>query len=67
MAETRVSDELWEEFHTVVNMTSAELRDWLRVDASGEDTEALPDQDESAFGLHRLMRMGQDPLKPPRH
>lgn len=44
MAKTRVSDELWQEFHRVVNMTSRELEDWLRVQSSGEVTEALPDQ-----------------------
>ena len=25
-----VDDDLWQEFHTVVNMTSRELEDWLR-------------------------------------
>jgi hypothetical protein len=30
MAESRVSDELWNEFHQLVNMTSRELEDWLR-------------------------------------
>jgi hypothetical protein len=34
MAESHVSDELWEEFHTVVNMTSRELSDWLLVESS---------------------------------
>ena len=37
MAESRVSDELWEEFHAVVNMTSRELTDLLRTEAAGED------------------------------
>ncbi|MEU6172499.1 DUF3140 domain-containing protein [Streptantibioticus parmotrematis] len=36
-------DALWDEFHTVVNMTSAELSAWLRTDASGERTEPLPE------------------------
>ncbi|RLV56317.1 DUF3140 domain-containing protein [Aeromicrobium phragmitis] len=44
MAETDVSDELWQQFHDVVNMTSRELRDWLATDAAGTDTETLPDQ-----------------------
>ena len=30
MAQTEVDDDLWQEFHDVVNMTSRELRDWLR-------------------------------------
>lgn len=41
MAETNVSDDLWQEFHTVVNMTSRELSDWLRTEATGEDGELL--------------------------
>lgn len=36
-------DELWEEFHSLVNMTSRELRDWLRVESAQSDAEALPD------------------------
>ena len=31
MAGSNVDDELWNEFHRVVNMTSRELRDWLAV------------------------------------
>ncbi|MFC0602876.1 DUF3140 domain-containing protein [Streptomyces palmae] len=38
-----MSDELWEEFHTVVNMTSRELREWLSVASAGEETEEVPD------------------------
>jgi hypothetical protein len=44
MPHAEVSDELWEDFHTVVNMTSGELEDWLRVEGAEETTEALPDQ-----------------------
>lgn len=33
--------ELWEEFHTTVNMSSRELRDWLLTEASRE--EAFPE------------------------
>src|SRR5215218_9247971 len=43
MAESRVSDELWNEFHELVNMTSRELEDWLRTDSAGETTEPTPD------------------------
>ncbi len=39
-----VTDELWEEFHRVVNMTSRELRQWLSVRSATEDAETLPDQ-----------------------
>ena len=38
MAESHISDELWQEFHEVVNMTSRELADWLLTEASGEVT-----------------------------
>ncbi|HIY41643.1 MAG TPA: DUF3140 domain-containing protein [Candidatus Nocardiopsis merdipullorum] len=34
------TDEVWEEFHSAVNMSSEELRRWLLADASGE--EAFP-------------------------
>lgn len=44
MAESRVDDALWNEFHRLVNMTSRELEDWLRTDASAENTEAFPDE-----------------------
>jgi hypothetical protein len=46
MAENQVSDDLWQEFHDVVNMTSRELADWLRTEATGELTAedaALPE------------------------
>jgi hypothetical protein len=113
MARTQVSEELWDEFHTVVNMTSAELEEWLLVEAAGETAEGVPEQDEYDLGRHvvhilgkrrtdvtdddvavmekvvqrvrsqrnidleptagqaawrhRLMRIGHDPLKPPRN
>jgi hypothetical protein len=54
MAESRVDDELWEEFHTVVNMTSRELSDWLRESDAGADTEQLPDQSGSPVGRQVL-------------
>ena len=37
-------EQLWDEFHAVVNMTSRELEEWLRTVASGPDAEALPGQ-----------------------
>ena len=39
-----VDDELWDEFHRVVNMTSRELEEWLRTQNAHEDFEELPDQ-----------------------
>jgi hypothetical protein len=50
MAEQTVSDELWEEFHRVVNMTSRELTEWMRADSADEDTESLPDRSGKALG-----------------
>ncbi len=44
MANPAVDDELWAEFHRVVNMTSRELEDWLRTRDAGPETEPLPDE-----------------------
>ena len=57
---TAVTDDLWEEFHRVVNMTSRELRHCAVRDAD-ELTEPLPGQ---AAWRHKLMTIGRDPLKP---
>ncbi|MDF8266332.1 DUF3140 domain-containing protein [Luteipulveratus flavus] len=54
-----VSDELWGEFHTVVNMTSAELEDWLRVEASQERSEGVPEQDEPHLGRQVVHILGK--------
>lgn len=44
MDDSVVDDELWAEFHRVVNMTSRELEDWLRTRDAGPETEPLPDE-----------------------
>lgn len=54
MAESRVDDELWNEFHRVVNMSSRELSDWLRTRSAGPDTETLPDQAGTPTGQQVL-------------
>jgi hypothetical protein len=54
VAETIVEDELWDDFHRVVNMSSRELRDWLAVQGADEDTEEVPDQAGSHLG-HRVL------------
>lgn len=54
----RSDDELWNEFHRVVNMTSRELEEWLRTRS------AAPDAAGDAGWRHRLMSIGHDPLKP---
>ncbi len=53
MAAEKVSDELWEEFHRVVNMTSRELNEWNRTRSATEDAEPFPDQAGTSLG-HRV-------------
>lgn len=43
MSHAEIDDQLWNDFHTEVNMTSRELRDWLETDAAGPDGEEMPD------------------------
>jgi hypothetical protein len=52
-------DDLWGEFHRVVNMTSRELRDWLQTRSAGEDSEALPDEAGSERGQQVLAILGK--------
>jgi Protein of unknown function (DUF3140) len=52
LASDPVGDELWEEFHRVVNMTSRELNDWSRTRSASEDAEAFPDQSGTPLGHH---------------
>jgi len=59
VADSIVDDELWDDFHRVVNMTSRELRDWLAVQAAGEETEELPDQAGSPLGQRVLAVLGK--------
>ncbi|TDO59822.1 uncharacterized protein DUF3140 [Kribbella sp. VKM Ac-2571] len=59
MAENRVSDDLWNEFHQLVNMTSRELEDWLRTDAAGEATEPTPDETGHELGEHMVHILGK--------
>jgi len=54
VAETIVDEELWDDFHRVVNMASPELRDWLAVQGAGEETEQEPDRAGSHLG-HRVL------------
>ncbi|MBP2328551.1 glutamyl-tRNA reductase [Kibdelosporangium banguiense] len=54
MAESQVDDELWDEFHRVVNMSSRELSDWLRTRSAEPETEALPDQAGTPTGQQVL-------------
>ncbi|MFI9803299.1 DUF3140 domain-containing protein [Streptomyces sp. NPDC052301] len=54
MADPIETEALWEDFHRVVNMTSAELAAWLRVRDSDEEAEALPEEAGTPTGRHVL-------------
>ena len=60
MTHTTVSNDLWQEFHAAVNMTSRELEEWLRTEGAGESVEPLPDQAGGAGpGRHVLGILGK--------
>ncbi|MBF6090021.1 DUF3140 domain-containing protein [Nocardia cyriacigeorgica] len=59
MAESQVDDELWDEFHRVVNMSSRELRDWLRTEAAGAEAEREPDRAGPEVGRQVLAILGK--------
>lgn len=44
MAQSQVSDEVWDEFHRAVNMSSATLQDWLMERGADETSEEVPDR-----------------------
>jgi glutamyl-tRNA reductase len=52
-------DELWNEFHRVVNMTSRELDEWLRTRSASPEVEELPDQAGTATGQQVLHLLGK--------
>lgn len=54
-----LTDELWDEFHRVVNMTSRELRDWLSVRSATEDADVLPDRAGTETGQAVLSILGK--------
>jgi hypothetical protein len=60
MAESALSDdELWDEFHRVVNMSARELADWLRTSTAHPDTEDLPEHAGSSTGQQVLRILGK--------
>jgi len=60
MADTALhDDELWAEFHRVVNMSSRELADWLRTRSAGPQTEPLPDRAGTPTGQQVLHILGK--------
>ncbi|MCS0599763.1 DUF3140 domain-containing protein [Streptomyces sp. LP11] len=54
MADALEMDALWEDFHRVVNMTSAELATWLKVRDAAEESEPLPEEAGTPTGQHVL-------------
>jgi hypothetical protein len=52
-------EELWEEFHRVVNMTSRELSDWLRTQSATSEDEEYPDQAGPHLGQRVLEILGK--------
>jgi hypothetical protein len=54
-----VDDELWDEFHRVVNMTSRELSEWLMTRSAGEDAEVEPDHAGTPTGQQVLAILGK--------
>ncbi len=54
-----VDDELWDEFHRVVNMTSRELSEWLMTRSAGEDAEVEPDHAGTPTGQQVLAVLGK--------
>ncbi len=59
MAESHISDELWDEFHRVVNMSSRELAEWLRAESAATDAEELPDRSGTPVGQEVVHILGK--------
>ncbi|GCD47952.1 MULTISPECIES: DUF3140 domain-containing protein [Streptomyces] len=55
----QIDDGLWDEFHKAVNMTSRELREWLSVEAAGENSEEVPDRAGRPLGRQVLEILGK--------
>lgn len=66
MAQSEIDDELWDEFHRVVNMTSRELREWLATDAAGADGETPLDDvgDERSEAVLDILSKRRTDLTP---
>lgn len=52
-------EQLWQDFHHVVNMSSRELEEWLRTRDAGERTEELPDEAGTPTGRRVLGILGK--------
>ncbi len=55
----REPNDLWARFHSVVNMTSRELNEWLMTRSAGQDAEELPDQAGTVNGRGVLEILGK--------
>lgn len=53
-----IDDELWDDFHHMVNMSSRELSDWLRTESATPEGEEVPDRAGSPLGqkVLRILR-----------
>jgi hypothetical protein len=60
----RVDNELWDEFHRVVNMPIGILGDWLRIVSSDPDWERTPDPAGmwTGFRVLNILRKSKDEL-----
>ncbi|MDN3261913.1 DUF3140 domain-containing protein [Streptomyces sp. CSDS2] len=54
MADSLEFEALWDDFHRVVNMSSAELAAWLKVRDADEESEPLPERAGGETGQHVL-------------
>lgn len=52
-------EDVWPEFHRVVNMSSKELGDWLRTESAAEHAEQLPDHAGPPLGRRVLGILGK--------
>ena len=52
-------EDLWDDFHAVVNMTSRELGEWLRTEESGSEGGASSEGDLTATGHQVLAVLGK--------
>jgi len=66
MAGADIDDALWDGFHTAVNMTSRELREWLATAQAGEGTDVLPEHlgDERSRAVLEVLGKRRTDLTP---